>query len=174
MTGVQTCALPIWRVTTYTPARILPLDEVRARVRTLYVAEKAAELARTEGEAKLTAWKAAPASAIGLATAVEISREQPRNLPRPVIDAALRTPSDVLPGWVGVDLGAQGYAIVKVNRVVPRQDPDAQRALQERQQYLQWWTAAEGLAYYEVLKKRFKVQITAPRPSSTTQATLEN
>jgi len=133
----------------------------------------AAELARAEGEAKLAAWKAAPASATGLASTVEISREQPQNLPRPVIDAALRAPADALPGWVGVDLGAQGYAVVKVNRVVPRQAPDAQRAAQERQQYLQWWTTAEGMAYYEVLKQRFKVQIKTPRPS-TTQAALEN
>ena len=163
------------RVTTYTPARTLPLEEVRARVRSLYVAEKAAELARAEGEAKLTAWKAAPASAAGLAAAVEISREQPQNLPRPVVDAALRAPADALPGWVGVDLGAQGYAVVKVNRVVPRQAPDAARAVQERQQYLQWWTTAEGMAYYEMLKQRFKVQIKAPRPTSATaQAAVEN
>ena len=67
-------------------------------------------------------------------------------------------------GWTGVDLGAAGYMVVKVNRVVPRQAPDAQRAQQERQQYEQWLTTAEGLAYYELLKQRFKVQIKAPRP----------
>ena len=162
------------RVTTYTPARTLPLDEVRARVRSLHVAQKAAELARSEGEAKLAAWKAAPASATGLAASVQVSREQPQNLPRAVIDAALRAPADALPGWVGVDLGDQGYAVVKVNRIVPREAPDAQRAAQERQQYLQWWTTAEGIAYYEVLKQRFKVQIKAPRPGAATQAALEN
>lgn len=162
------------RVTTYTPARTLPLDEVRARVRTLYVAEKSAELARKEGEAKLAAWKATPASATGLSAATEVSREQTQNLPRPVIDAALRAPADALPGWTGVDLGAAGYVVVKVNRVVPRQAPDAQRAQQERQQYEQWLTTAEGLAYYELLKQRFKVQIKAPRPETVAQGTAEN
>lgn len=147
---------------------------MRARVRSLHVAQKAAELARAEGEAKLAAWKAAPASATGLAASVQVSREQPQNLPRAVIDAALRAPADALPGWVGVDLGDQGYAVVKVNRIVPREAPDAQRAAQERQQYLQWWTTAEGIAYYEVLKQRFKVQIKAPRPGAATQAALEN
>ena len=162
------------RITAYTPARTLPLEEVRARVRTLFIAQRAAEQARKEGEAKLAAWKAAPAAATGLPAAVEVSREQPQDLPRAVIDAALHTPSDSLPGWTGVDLGAEGYAVVKVNRIVPRQAPDAQRAQQERQQYVQWWTTAEGLAYYELLKQRFKVQIKVPRPEAVTAVTAEN
>ena len=162
------------RVTTYTPALTLPLDDVRARVRSLYVAEKSAELARKEGEAKLAAWKANPASVTGLTAAVEVSREQSQNLPRPVIDEALRVPTEVLPGWAGVDLGASGYAVLKVNRVVPRQAPDAQRAQQERQQYVQWLTTAEGLAYYELLKQRFKVQIKAARPTTVAQGSVEN
>ena len=162
------------RITAYTPARTLPLEEVRARVRTLFIAQRAAEQARKEGEAKLAAWKATPAAATGLPAAVEVSREQPQDLPRAVIDAALHTPSHSLPGWTGVDLGAEGYAVVKVNRIVPRQAPDAQRAQQERQQYVQWWTTAEGLAYYELLKQRFKVQIKTPRPDPTAQVAAEN
>ena len=86
----------------------------------------------------------------------------------------MRAPADSLPGWTGVDLGAQGYAVVKVNKVVPRQAPDAQRAQQEREQYQQWLTTAEGLAYYELLKQRFKVQIKAPRPSATAAQTAES
>ena len=155
------------RVTAYTPARLQPLEEVRARVRTLYVGERSAELARKEGETKLAAWKAAPAAATGMSAAVEVSREQIRNLPRQIVDAVLHAPTDALPDWTGVDLGAGGYAVVKINRVIPRETPDAQRAQQERQQYVQWLSAAEGLAYYELLKQRFKVQIKVPRPSAT-------
>ncbi|CAN7335485.1 SurA N-terminal domain-containing protein [Acidovorax sp. LjRoot129] len=162
------------RVVEYTPAKTLPLEEVRARVRELYLAQKTSELARKEGEAKLAAWKAAPASATGLGAAVQVSREQTQNLPRGLIDAALYAPTDALPAWTGTDLGAEGYAVVKVNRVVPRQAPDAQRAQQERQQYMQWWASAEGQAYYETLKKRFKAEIKAPRPSSTPQVATEN
>ncbi|MBV7541003.1 SurA N-terminal domain-containing protein [Acidovorax sp. sic0104] len=162
------------RITTYTPARALTLDEVRPRVKSLFVAQRAAEQARKEGEAKLAAWKANAGAATGLPAAVEISREQPQGQSRQVIDAALRAPADSLPGWTGVDLGSEGYAVIKVNRVVPRQAPDAQRAQQERQQYLQWWTTAEGLAYYELLKQRYKVQIKAPRPDAAVQAVAEN
>ena len=155
------------RVSTYTAARTLPLDEVRPRVRSLYIAEKSAELARKEGEAKLAAWKAAPNNAAGLQPAMVVSRDQPQNQPRPLVDAVLGANTATLPAWVGVDLGAQGYAAAKVNRLVPRETPNEQIALQERQQYLQWWSNAEGLAYYELLKDRFKVQIKVPRPQVT-------
>lgn len=162
------------RVTMYTQARTMPLNEVRPRVRSMYVAQKSAELARKEGESRLAAWKTSPAAATSLATAVQISREQPQGFPRSLIDATLSAPADVLPGWVGVDLGLEGYAVVKVNRLIPRQVPDAERAQQERQQYAQWWTAAEGLAYYELLKQRFKVQVKAPRPDAIAQSSAEN
>jgi peptidyl-prolyl cis-trans isomerase D len=155
------------RVTAYTAARTLPLQEVQARVRGLYIAEKSAELARQEGEAKLAAWKAAPNNLAGLQSVIVVSRDQPQNQPRPLVDAVLGASTTTLPAWVGVDLGAQGYAVVKVNRLVPREAPPAQIASQERQQYLQWWSNAEGLAYYELLKDRFKVQIKVPRPQST-------
>ena len=155
------------RVSTYTAARTLPLDEVRPRVRRLYIAEKSAELARKEGEAKLAAWKSAPDNAAGLQPAIVVSRDQPQNQPRPLVDAVLGANTATLPAWVGVDLGAQGYAAAKVNRLVPRETPNEQIALQERQQYLQWWSNAEGLAYYELLKDRFKVQIKVPRPQVT-------
>ena len=103
-----------------------------------------------------------------------MSREQSRNLPQSIIDAVLQAPADSLPGWIGVDLGPAGYAVVKLNRVITRDAPDAQRAQQERQQYVQWLATAEGLAYYELLKQRFKVQIKAPRPATNAQGISEN
>lgn len=152
------------RIAQYAPARTLPYEEVKARVRAMYIADKAAELARADGQAKLDAWKASPAAAAGLSAAVTVSRDQPQNLPRAVVDAALHASVDGLPAWAGVDLGAQGYAVVKVNRVLPREAADTQIASAQQQQFQQWLGTAEGLAYYELLKDRFKVQIKVARP----------
>ena len=152
------------RVTQYNSARTLPLDEVRAQVKQLYIDEKSAELARKEGEAKLAAWIANPSSATGLSAPIVIGRDQPKNQPRAVLDAVLSTKADALPAWTGVSLGLQGYAIAKINRVIPGTAPDAQIAAQRHQQYVQAWSNAEGLAYYEMLKERYKVQINVPRP----------
>ncbi|KRC26152.1 SurA N-terminal domain-containing protein [Acidovorax sp. Root217] len=163
------------RIASYTPAETLPLDKVRDKVRTLYVAEKAAELARKEGEAKLAEYTAKPDTASGLTAPAVIARDTPMNYPRPLIDAALRANADKLPAWTSVDLGAgQGFAVIKVNRIVPRDKPEAQRAQQERMQLMQWWSSAEGVAYYEMLKERFKTEIKVTRPSEFTISQTEN
>ncbi|WP_027994900.1 SurA N-terminal domain-containing protein [Simplicispira psychrophila] len=155
------------RVTQYIPARTLAFDEVHAQVSQLYVGEKSAELAGKEGEAKLAAWIAKPDSATGLSASVLISRDQPQNQPRAVVEAVLRAKTDTLPAWAGVSLGLQGYAIAKINQVIPGAAPDAKVAAQRHQQYLQWLSNAEGLAYYEMLKDRYKVQIKVARPTAT-------
>ena len=151
------------RIVQYAPARTLPLNEVKDQVRERLVAVRAAELAKKEGMEKLAAWKANPASA-SLPAAVAVSRQQTQKLPGAVVEAALRADPAAL---VGVDLGEQGYAVVKVNKVLPRETPAPEVAKQEIQQYGQWWASAENLAYYELLKERFKVQVKVPKPSGT-------
>ena len=155
------------RISTYSPTRTLPLQEVSDRARLLLIAEKSAELARKDAEAKKAAWTGNAAPAAGLAPAVVVSRDQTQNLPRAVVDAALRASPDNLPAWVSADLGSQGTAVVKVLRIIPREGVDAQQAAQQRQQLQQWWSTAEGFAYYEMLKERFKVQIKPARPQSS-------
>ncbi len=155
------------RISNYTPTRTLALQEVSDRARLLLIAEKSAELARKDAEAKKAEWTGNAAPAAGLAPAVVVSRDQTQNLPRAVVDAALRASPDNLPAWVSADLGSQGTAVVKVLRIIPREGADAQQAAQQRQQLQQWWTTAEGFAYYEMLKERFKVQIKPTRPQSS-------
>jgi peptidyl-prolyl cis-trans isomerase D len=152
------------RITQYTPARALPFAEVKDRVRARMVAARSAELAKQEGMAKLAAWKANP-SAAALPAAVVVSRVDQQKQPGAVVEAALRADPTALPAWVGVDLGNEGYSVVKVNKVLPREAPPPALAQQERQQYAQAWAAAENLAYYNMLKDRFKAQIMVPRPT---------
>lgn len=151
------------RVTQYTPARTSPLAEVKDIVRQRWLAQRGAEEARKDGMAKLAAWKAAPATAV-LPAALSVSRDQPQNQPIQVVDAALRADVATLPALAGVDLGAQGYVIVKVLKVLPRDVSLEAAAKQERSQYTQWWTTAESLAYYNTLKDRFKTDIKVAKP----------
>lgn len=152
------------RITQYTPAKTLAFADVRVNVRERVVAARANELAKKDGADKLAAWKGNPAAA-SLPAAVVVSRDRPQNLPQPVLNAALQADTSVLPGFVGVDLGEQGYAVVKVNKTIPRDAPAADAAKQDRTQYAQWWTVAEGQAYYALLKDRFKVQMKVSRPA---------
>lgn len=158
------------RIVQYFSAQTQPFTEVKGIVRQRWLAQRGAEDARKDGVAKLSAWKAAPAAAV-LPAPVQVSREQMQELPAAVIDAAMRTDASALPAFTGVDLGTQGYAIVKVGRVVPRAQPLEAAAVQEQRQYAQWWTSAESLAYYNGLKARFKAQILVAKPAPGNAAT---
>jgi peptidyl-prolyl cis-trans isomerase D len=89
-----------------------------------------------------------------------------------VVEAALRTDTTKLPAWTGVDLGAQGYVVVRVNKVVPREAPKPEQAAQEIGQFSQIVSSAEGNAYYELLKQRYKAEISVPRPAAATPLIL--
>ena len=151
------------RVTQYTAAHTRPLAEVKDIVRQRWLAQRGAEEARKDGIAKLAAWKAAPATAV-LSETLAVSRDQPQKQPLQVVDAALRADASALPAIAGVDLGAQGYVVVKVLKVLPRDASLDAAVRQERTQYSQWWTSAESTAYYNALKERFKTDIKVAKP----------
>lgn len=151
------------RVVQYTPARTMPLAEVRDQVRTRLVAQRSAELAREEGGKKLAAWKAG-GDATGMPAPVIVARDSAQGLDQPLLDAALSVDPRKLPAWAGVALGEQGFAVIRVDQVLPRAPRDAQAQAQEVLQYGQWWASAEGQAYYDTLKDRFKVKIRVPEP----------
>ena len=99
-----------------------------------------------------------------LSESLAVSRDQAQKQPLQVVDAALRADASALPALTGVNLGAQGYMIVKILKVLPREASLEAAAKQERSQYSQWWAAAESMAYYAVLKDRFKADIKVVKP----------
>ena len=157
------------RIVTYMPASTVAFTEVRLMVRERVVASRASELAHKDGIEKLALWKKEPDKA-SLPTAIVVSRDQAQNMPVQLITAALGADTTTLPGWVGIDLGTSGYAVVRVNKVLPRNEADQPSAKQDRGQYAQWWNAAEIRAYYVALKERLKVQILVPSPNTNLAA----
>ncbi len=162
---VGTSQLAAARVVGYQPERTLPLAEVKPLVLARVAAEQAAALARKDGEQRLAAAKAKPDLVLPLTATV--SRAQLQTLPRAVVEAALKANPDQLPATVGVDLGTEGYAVLRVAKVLPR-DPAAgggEAAL--RQQFAQALSTAETQAFYEALKKRYKVTVNAPAAAAS-------
>ncbi len=145
------------RVLQHQPARTLALAEVKDRVRAAVVEQQAAALARKEGEARLAALRAGPA-AEPLPVVLTVSRAQSQGMPKPLLDAVLRADAAKLPAVDGVDLGAQGYVVMRVMQVLPREvPPGGDEPL--RTQYAQAWASAEADAYLGVLKMRFKAKV---------------
>jgi peptidyl-prolyl cis-trans isomerase D len=152
------------RLVQYSPARTRPFEEVKDAVREQVVSARANELAKKEGAAKLAAWKASPATA-EMPAPVQVSRTDTAKLAPEIVEAALRADPAALPALSGVDLGKAGYAVVKVNKVLPREKPQAEVLKQEATQYARWWSQAEAAAYYNLLKDKFKVEILVPKPT---------
>jgi peptidyl-prolyl cis-trans isomerase D len=157
------------RIVKYEAAHQLPLADVKPRVRERLVTLQAAALARTQGEARLAALRAAPDTAM-TEPAVTVSRAQPREFAGPTLDAILKAPATKLPVFVGIDLGDQGYAVAKISKVLGR-DPAAADATRGQAEYGRAWADAEAQAYYAALKTRFKVEIKPGVLAATEAAT---
>ena len=149
------------RIVSYSAAHMRPFTEVRPAVLAAVTSEMAAALARKAGQARLESLKAAPGTALDVPT-VTVSRAQRHDLPNALVDAILRADAAKPPAVVGVDLGAQGYAVARIDKVLGR-DPAAGDARQLATAYAQAWSGAEMAAYYDALKTQFKVKVDAPK-----------
>lgn len=151
------------RIVEHHPERILPLAEVRERVLAQLRADQAAAAAKKDGEALVEALRKNPAESAG--PTITVSRTRPEGQARPVVDAVLRADLGKDPVAIGVDLGAEGYVAARVLKLAERdaKDPDNERA---RPYVAQALSAAESAAYYELLKRRLKVEVKAPAASA--------
>jgi peptidyl-prolyl cis-trans isomerase D len=145
------------RVVQYSPAHVLPLAEVKDKVRQQLAATKASELAAKLGAERLAKLQANPDQPFP-GNPVMVSRAQLRDVPRPLVDAALKAPAAKLPAFVGVPLGYLGYASFKILMTAGR-DPVVADASKAMSQYAQVWAEAEAQAYYAALKSRLKVSV---------------
>jgi peptidyl-prolyl cis-trans isomerase D len=144
------------RVLSHSPARVRPFEEVREAVRARLVAERAVELARKAGEARLEAARQQPGDA--LPQAGMLSRAAAQGAPRQLVDAIMGADTASLPAVVGVDLGEAGYVVARIVRVLPR-EPFPGGDDVARGQVAEAWAAAEADAYLASLRVRYKAEV---------------
>ncbi|AOI57754.1 SurA N-terminal domain-containing protein [Burkholderia diffusa] len=146
------------RVTDYKPAAVPALDTIKDAVRQKVIAEQAAELAKKDGAAKLAELQKSK-SADGFTAAQKVSRTQSQGLTPAALSAVYKIDAKTLPAYVGVDLGADGYAIYRVNAVIPGTAVDPQQLAAAQQQMAQVEAQSEGEAYLAALRDRSKVKL---------------
>ncbi|MFM2112802.1 MAG: hypothetical protein RLZZ271_1462 [Pseudomonadota bacterium] len=157
------------RLSQYTPAKVSSFADVKDKVRNSASLDKAAEMARQDGEAKLGQLKGQP-DAVKFGPELVISRVDRKGLNREIISAALKVNAGKLPAFSGVDAGAKGYVLVRINKVEPA-TPESEAALAStRQQYAQHWANAETQSYYNALKEKYKVSIKVAKPATLAAA----
>ncbi len=144
------------RIVKYTPASKPAFEQVQAQVRERWVAAESLKAARKDAEQKLALWKRSPDKA-QLPGPVQMSRRMAFAQPPAVLDAALRVPDKQLPAWVVADIGPEGSALVKVNKVLPLQITP-QEVQETESQFSGYWAKAEAEAYFQSLKQKYKVE----------------
>jgi peptidyl-prolyl cis-trans isomerase D len=153
------------RVIEHRPSRLQGIDEVRSLVRERLIQQRSLDKARAKAQEQLALWR--DGASAELQQPVVISRLQDQNLPAPALTAALSAsagPSTA--AWTQADLGPEGVLVIRVNRVLPRETPDAVQASLERDQMAELWGQAEMEAYLQSLRARFGVEILATRTSA--------
>ena len=160
------------RIVDYRPAAARKFEDVEAQVRQAYIAQQAAELARKDGEARLEALRKS-GSADGFGALMTVSRAKADGLSPKAVDAIMRADATKLPSVVGVDLGADGYAIYRITKVgTPAQANPGQRQA-DAQQLSQLAGQTELAAYYDALKAKAKVKVLHPVKTDDAAAASE-
>jgi len=152
-------------VTDYKPAAVPALAAVKDAVRQKVVAQMAADQARKEGEAKLGDLQKSK-STDGFSSALKVSRNDAQGVPPAALSAIYKVDAQKLPAYVGVDLGADGYAIYRVNAVVQPAPSDPGRLEAAQQQIASVNAQAEAEAYLQALRDRAKVKMYGSLDSS--------
>src|SRR5690606_34642719 len=76
--------------------------------------------------------------------------------------AVMKADTGTLPSYSGVELPNQGYAVIRLTRVVQPTNVDTAKRDAERQQITEVLAQEETLAYIDALKDRAKVKILKP------------
>ncbi|SPB16406.1 PpiC-type peptidyl-prolyl cis-trans isomerase [Caballeronia novacaledonica] len=154
------------RVTDYKASSIPAFDAVKDDVRKKVVADMAAAMAKKEGDAKLADLQKSK-SADGFTSPVTVSRNDAQGLPPAALSAIFKVDAAKLPAYVGVDLGADGYAIYRVNGIEKGAPVAADRLAGAQQQVAQVYAQADMEAYINSLKARSKVKLSQAAPQSS-------
>ncbi len=145
------------RIVKYSPAARLPFEQVQAELKARWVQAEALKAAHAEAERKVAEWKKDGEKA-QLPLSVLMSRRTVYNQPPAVLDAAMRIPEKQLPAITSVDLGREGMAVIRVNKVMPL-EITPQEVADTEGQFSGYWGKVEADAYLRALKQRYKVKL---------------
>lgn len=115
------------RIVEHRPARRKAFEQVADEVRQQIIAAESQKLAAAAGVAQLAELRQT-ASEVGFSQPQKVSRVAPGKLPAAALEAVFKASVDKLPVFVGVELGADGYAIYRIDSVTdPKPEDIAKR-----------------------------------------------
>lgn len=159
MITLSTDTMIALRVASQQPSQIPPLDKVKDSIRARLLDERATQAARQAGEEAAKALESATAPE-GFESPLTVSRQEPGNLDRNILDAIMRVDAKKLPAYTGVVSG-KDYVVARVEKVEAGQT-DAETSARLGQQLSGAWGAAEDQAVLKTLRELYKVKVLPP------------
>jgi peptidyl-prolyl cis-trans isomerase D len=147
------------RVGKIVPAQVPPMEKVSALIRKQLVSERALAAAEKAGQAALADLQKTGAAKVpdDFGAPLTVSRINPQNLTKPLIDAALAAPVKSLPAFEGVK-GLHGYTIVHVKQAQAGKTDDPMLATLPAE-LAKAWGQAEEHAVLQALRGQAKIKM---------------
>jgi len=147
------------RVTAVHAAKVPPLEQVAAQIRTTLTNERALAAATDAGVKQLDLLKAATTSEPKDFDSVQVvTRQSAQSLSREQLEAVMSASATPLPRFLGV-AGPEGYAVLWLSKIEPGAAPEAAQVTQLQAQLSQAWGAAEEQAALKLLRESYKVKL---------------
>jgi peptidyl-prolyl cis-trans isomerase D len=168
-------ALVSARVLDHHAAVPIPLEAVKADIKSALQRAAAAEMARKAGQARLGELQKS-ASDDGFDAARWVGRDDSQQLPPAAVVAVMQLAPDKLPAYVGADSSDGGYMVVHVLSVKAADAPAGEAAQGASQQWLRTLSSSDETTYLQGLRQRFgaKVMRTALVPAGKGEEQSEN
>ncbi|WP_295004675.1 SurA N-terminal domain-containing protein [uncultured Dechloromonas sp.] len=146
------------RIIDYKPAALQPLEGVKASIETLLKRQEAQTLAAKDGAERLAALNKGE-DKLNWGAAKTVSRLDFRAISPVEAQAVFRLETAKLPAYTGVELPGSGYALVRLNKVVPGDKIDDATRKGMTQQLGNLMAKEEIQLYLAALRARYKVDI---------------
>ena len=146
------------RVVDYKPAALQPFESVKASIETLLKRKEAQALAAKDGTERLALLNKGE-DKLAWGSAKTVSRLDFRAISAPEAQAVFRLETSKLPAYAGVELPGAGYALVKLNKVLPGDKMDESTRKGMTQQLGTVLAKEEIQLYLAALRARYKVDV---------------
>lgn len=146
------------RVLDYKPAALQPFESVKASIETLLKRQEAQTLAAKDGAERLAALNKGE-DRLNWGAAKIVSRLDSRAISPLEAQAVFRLETAKLPAYTGVELPGSGYALVRLNKIVPGDKIDDATRKGMTQQLGNLMAKEEIQLYLAALRARYKVEI---------------
>jgi peptidyl-prolyl cis-trans isomerase D len=122
------------RVIEHEPAKQRPLEEVQAQIVKGLTQQKAAELAKKDGEALLQKLRKGEDAGLTWSTPQIVSREKREGLHPEAAQAVFRADASKLPAYVGVDAPGGRFVLYRISKVIDVDsiDPEQRKGLAQQ------------------------------------------